>query len=372
MIWQWISRRPLLTDVALVALLLFLSIGGLVHSGSSHLAVGVVLSICGTLPLLWRRQQPLPVLAVVSVFALAMIATDTWKFPFQLAVALYTLGAAREGRNARLASAASVAAVTVALPLASNLQFGDVAARVVFLAAAFLLGDSLGSRRAYIREIEQKAARLEHERETELRRAAAEEQARIARELHDVVAHALSVIVVQAAAAADAFKSDPRLVQEPIQAVEGAARTALADLRRVLGILQHEGGYAPQPGLGSLDELLEQVRATGLVVELDVRGTAQRVPAPIDLSAYRIIQEALTNTLKHAHAKHAQVRIRYGDPLQIEIRDDGHGANGNASGSGVVGMRERVALLGGTIETASLPGGGYRIAAAIPTGQGDA
>ncbi|MGH3049170.1 MAG: sensor histidine kinase, partial [Gaiellaceae bacterium] len=239
----------------------------------------------------------------------------------------------------------------------------------VFLAAAYLLGDSVGSRRAYIREIEEKADRLEREREIETRRAAAEEQARIARELHDVVAHALSVIVVQASAAADAFDVEPRLVGEPIRSIETAARSALADLRRVLGVLQRDTDYAPQPGLARLDELLGQVRATGLEVELEVRGSAKRLPRSVDLSAYRIIQEALTNTLKHARAERARVFVRYGDSIQIEISDDGQGANGAQPGSGLVGMRERVALLGGAIETGSLPGRGYRVAASIPTGE---
>lgn len=369
MIWHWIHRRPLVVDLTLVGLLLFFSTGGLVHSGSEHLALGIALGVCETLPLLWRRQQPLPVLALVTVFALAMIATDTWKFPFQLAVALYTFAGARDNRNARAACASAIGAVAVAVGLAGSFEFGNAAAKVVFLAAAFLLGESLGARRAYIHEIEEKAARLEQERESEARRAAAEEQARIARELHDVIAHALSVIIVQASAAADAFKVDPQLVTEPISAIDGAARAALSDLRRVLGVLQHGPHYTPQPGLDRLDELIAQVRATGLEVELEIGGSVNQLPAAVELSAYRIIQEALTNTLKHAQAEHARVRVRYGAQLRIEITDDGHGPNGGSPGSGLIGMRERVSLLGGTIQTGAIPGGGYRVSASIPTGE---
>ena len=171
-----------------------------------------------------------------------------------------------------------------------------------------------------MREIEEKARRLEREREAEAQRVVAEEQSRIARELHDVVAHALSVIVVQAAAADDVFEVEPRRAREPIRAIELAARAALGDLRRVLGIIQDGAEYEPQPGLARLDSLVEQVRATGLDVALEFEGAARPLPAAVDLSAYRIVQEALTNTLKHAGAEHATVsrplrrRARAGDP----------------------------------------------------------
>jgi signal transduction histidine kinase len=244
-------------------------------------------------------------------------------------------------------------------------EAGDGFVRILFAAAAWLLGDSLRTRRSYLHELEEKAARLERERETEARRAAAEEQARIARELHDVVAHALGVIVVQAGAADDVFDTDPDRARAPIKAIDAAARTALADLRRVLGLLHAE--YSPQPGLDQLEPLVDQVRATGLDVSLRISGARRPLPAAVDLSAYRIVQEALTNVLKHAHAEHVDVRVGYGDELAVEVRDDGRASlNGNGTGNGLVGMRERVALLGGTVETGSAPGGGYRVSASIP------
>ncbi len=159
----------------------------------------------------------------------------------------------------------------------------------------------------------------------------AEEQARIGRELHDVVAHALSVIVVQAGAAEDVFEVDPALARPPIRAIDTAARAALSDLRRVLGALHANAGYEPQPGLARLDGLIDQVRATGLDVALEIEGALQPLPATVDLSAFRIIQEALTNTLKHADARHAQVRVRYGDELRLQIRDDGRGEEPGAA-----------------------------------------
>jgi signal transduction histidine kinase len=368
MIWNWLRRRPLAGDVALVALLLLLGVGAASRRDHDS-ALGIGLAIAETLPLLWRRRWPMEVLVATTAVALTMIAADVWLLPFPLAVALYTLASARSGVRTRLAGLAAIAAVALALPLASGLQFGDIAARVVFLAAAFVLGDSARSRRAYIREIEEKADRLEREREAEARRAAAEEQARIARELHDVVAHALSVVIVQAGAADDVFERDPRLAREPIRAIDAAARTALADLRRVLGLLHQDADYTPQPGLAGLDDLVAQVRATGLQVRLEIHGDARRLPAAVDLSAYRIVQEALTNTLKHARAERVRVQIDYGDALTLEVRDDGHGTgNGVAPGKGLIGMRERVALLGGTIETGPARDGGYRVAASIPAG----
>ena len=364
MIWNWLRRHPLLVDVGLVVVLLAATI--VVATHNSHRTASIVLGTIETLPLLWRRQRPLAVVVVVTAAALAIVALDLRLLPFQLAVALYTLAAISGTRTARLTGVASIAAVTVALAATGYSQFGDSAARVVFLVAAWLLGDSIGSRRAYVREIEEKAGRLEREREAEAQRVVAEEQSRIARELHDVVAHALSVIVVQAAAADDVFEVEPRLAREPIRAIELAARAALGDLRRVLGIIQDGAEYEPQPGLARLDSLVEQVRATGLDVALEFEGAARPLPAAVDLSAYRIVQEALTNTLKHAGAEHATVRVRYGDELALEIRDDGTGAADGNGGSGLVGMRERVAMLGGRVDTGPRPGGGYLVSAQIP------
>jgi signal transduction histidine kinase len=367
MIWNWLRRHPLLVDVGLVGALLALTIARSVHRGESSAAL--VLGAVETLPLLFRRRWPLEVTVVVTAAAITTVAFDYLLLPFQLAVAIYTLAASSRTRGAVLTAAASIVSMTAVLAT-SGTGFGDAAARVVFLVAAWLLGDSIRSRRAYVREIEQKAERLERERRSEARRAAAEEQARIARELHDVIAHALSVVVVQAGAAADVYEVDPTLTREPIRAIDTAARTALADLRRVLGLLEHDADYAPQPGLAGLDELVDRVRSTGLQVALQVEGAPRRLPAAVDLSAYRIVQEALTNTLKHAHAEHVHVHVRYGDTLLLEVRDDGQGsATGDGSGNGLIGMRERVALLGGTIEAGSLAGGGYHVAASIPAAE---
>jgi signal transduction histidine kinase len=368
MIWSWLRRHPRVIDIALVALFLFLGIGTAVNRGH-RVAVAAPLAALEALPLYWRRRRPGLVVVAVTSVVLASIAVGVWVIPLQLGVALYTLTAVREERRERAVGVAAIVAVGVAALAAGGLEFGAAAARVVFLIAAALLGDSIGSRRAYIREIEEKAERLEREQEIEARRAAAEEQARIARELHDVVAHALSVIVVQAGAADDAFDRDTGAARASIRSIDESARSALTDLRRVLGILHHdEPAYEPQAGLERLDTLVENVRATGLAVSLEIEGAQRPLPPSVAMSAYRIVQEALTNSLKHAHADHVRIRIRYGDRLEVDVRDDGRGATNGAAaaGRGLIGMRERVTLLGGTLAVGPDPAGGYHVRADIP------
>jgi signal transduction histidine kinase len=365
MIWNWLRRHPMLVDVGVVAFLLFATAGASFHR-AHHDVAAFVLGTIETLPLLLRRRYPVAVLAAVTGVVVVMIALDVWVIPFQLGLALYTLPANRDRRLAWRAGAASIVAVALAAGIDSDDDFGVAVAKIVFLAAAWLLGDSLGSRRAYVREIEEKADRLEREREAHARQLVAEEQARIGRELHDVVAHALSVVVIQAAAADDVFDADPGRAREPIRAIESAARSALGDLRRVLGLLHEGTPLEPQPGLERLDELVGHVRATGLEVALTFEGVPRSMPAAVELSAYRIVQEALTNTLKHADAKHASVVVRYGDLLSVEVRDDGRGVDGADEGRGLVGMRERAAMLGGTVTAGDAPGGGYLVTAELP------
>jgi signal transduction histidine kinase len=360
MIWNWLRRHPRLVDLGLVAVLLLETV--VVARHVSYSTTEFVLSVVATVALFWRRDHPVVVVAVVTALMVVTPEAGGRPLPLQLAVALYALAAAG-GAAARPVGLASI--VVSAATFVGHGQAGDGLVRILFAAAAWLLGDSLRTRRSYLLELEEKAERLERERESEARRAAAEEQARIARELHDVVAHALGVIVVQAGAADDVFDTDPARARAPIRAIDTAARTALADLRRVLGLLHAD--YTPQPGLDQLEPLVDQVRATGLDVSLRISGAPRPLPAAVDLSAYRIVQEALTNVLKHAHAERVEVRVGYGNKLAVEVRDDGQSTpNGNGSGNGLVGMRERVALLGGTVETGAAPGGGYRVAASIP------
>jgi len=285
--------------------------------------------------------------------------------PFAPAVAAYTVAVQATRRRSALAVAAAVAAMAAGSGRPSDY------ARLVFIGAAWVLGDNVRTRRAYLHELEEKAERLEREREANIQRAAAEEQARISRELHDVIAHNVSVMTVQAAAARDVFDSDPSRAREALGSIESTGRAALTELRRLLSAVRDGSPpeLAPQPGLDALDELVSRVRRSGLDVELRVEGDRPALPAALDLSAYRIVQEALTNTLKHASASRAWVDVRFGDStIDVTVRDDGIGStpNGGASGRGLVGMRERVELFGGHLDAGPRAGGGYSVSARLP------
>jgi signal transduction histidine kinase len=214
--------------------------------------------------------------------------------------------------------------------------------------------------------------RIRLDRERAASDAVAEERARIARELHDVVAHAIGVMVVQAGAARTVIDRDPAAAKTAMAEVETTGRTGLAEMRRLIGVLTADGaagGLAPQPGLAQLDELVRTVRSAGLAVEVLREGEARPLPAGVDVNAYRVIQEALTNALKHAGTAHASVRLGYrDDALDIEVADDGRGplSTGDGSGHGLVGMRERVGVFGGTLETGARPGGGFVVHATLP------
>jgi signal transduction histidine kinase len=364
MIWSWFHRHPRLVDVLLAAALVPPTLT--VTASRGPFPTAVLLTALMTVPLAFRRQRPLLVLALVTAAAALTHGTNRF-FPGPLAVAAYTVAVVLPRRVALVALAVSSTALAAVLVQRHRLGPSEVLAEIVFVVGAWSIGDAVRSRRAYVRSIEEKAERLEREREQEALRVAAEEKARIARELHDVVAHSLSVVLVQASAAEDVFESAPGQSRQALRAVSETARAALLDLRRVLGALDDDAEFAPQPQLATLPELVEQVRGTGLDVQLDIVGELRPLPAAVDLSAYRIVQEALTNTLKHAHARHATVTVRYGAELEIEVQDDGVGANGiGRSGRGLIGMRERVGMLGGSLDAGPAAGGGYAIAARIP------
>ena len=232
-------------------------------------------------------------------------------------------------------------------------------------------------RRAYYAALEGRAARLERERDAQAQIAAAAERARIARELHDVVAHNVSVMVVQADGASYALDNSPERARQALLAIASTGRQALTEMRRMLGVLRSDDGatgVAPLPGIAQLGELLEQTRATGLAVSFTVQGVPAPLPGGLALAAYRIVQESLTNTRKHGGpAASAEVLLRYcEDALTLQITDDGHGAATAADGAGhgLTGMRERVALYSGTLDAGPLPGGGYQVTARLPVVRG--
>ena len=374
-----IRRHPWWTDLLLALLLTLISVGAAVaHTRSDHSAsvLEVVLVPFTTAPIALRRYRPLAVLAVtVSAAVLILILTSQAQFPVGVLVALYTV-ASRCERPVSIRAAEWVALpITVAVIVNNGPRVGRVIPELAAFAIAWVLGDNIRTRRAYLAELEARAARLEREREEKAERAVIEERSRIARELHDVIAHNVSVMVVQASAGEELFDRDPKRARESLAAVASTGRAALAELRRLLGVIrteeEHAGAaYAPQPGIEYIEELVRQVRETGLAVQLSVLGEPRELPEGVGLCAYRIVQEALTNTLKHAGASEAQVRLRYvADALELQVLDDGRGpapVNGETSGHGLIGMRERVALFGGELSTRSRDGHGYEVRARIP------
>ena len=234
-----------------------------------------------------------------------------------------------------------------------------------------MLGRALRRRRLATAELQGRAAQLGRDREERARAAVAEERGRIARELHDVIAHSMSVIVVQAGAAEQILAHDPNRAREALRTIRRAGNDALDEMRRLLGILRQDGdelALAPQPSIARLEELLRQVRAGGLPVELVVDGQPRQLAPGVELAAYRIVQEALTNSRKHAGAAHAQVTVRYApDALELDVVDDGRAAGqGEGTGHGLVGMRERTALYGGVLEAGARPEGGFAVHARLP------
>jgi signal transduction histidine kinase len=378
-----VHSRPSGWDVLLaLAIFAFALITASHYASHHHVAAPALLYVLAagvTLPLLVRCLFPVPVLAVVVAFTttVGLNYSRGW-WPFAAIVALYTVGAHCPRRTSLRAGAAAL--VVLAAPIFyevdwSPLGWNDlalVAGRYAPLVAAWLLGAYVRTRREYLRAVEERAAQLEREQEANARRAAAEEQARIAREVHDVVAHNLSVIIVQATAADEVFASDPADAQRAVRTIGSTARRALDELRYVLGASGQRPALAPQPTLGGLDALLEQVRAAGLEVELEIVGEQRELPPALELSAYRIVQEALTNTLRHAAARHATVTLRF-DPeaVSIDVLDDGSAqpTAGGGNGRGLIGMRERVTTFGGRLEAGPDNGGGFRVSARLPVAQ---
>jgi signal transduction histidine kinase len=361
-------------DTALALVLAIPTVGGLVAEEQLEAPSWLIgpLAALTALPIAARRYRPLAVFAVTVGAWLAILLAGVDTFAPGVLVATYTLAAHCERRVALRAGVAALLVLAPASAFSSGRLQADAAIpTVVLLAAAWILGDNMRTRRAYYGELEDKAERLEREREESERRAVTEEQARIARELHDVIAHNVGVMVLQAAGAREVFDADPARAREALVAIESTGRDALAELRHLLGVAgDGSAALAPQPGLPHLEALVDQVRATGLTVDLALEGETQDVPAGVGLSAYRVIQEALTNTLRHAFASRVSVFVRRREgELEVDVLDDGAGppATASAEGRGLVGMRERVALFGGEFEAGPRPEGGFRVRARFPT-----
>jgi signal transduction histidine kinase len=392
--WSAVRSRlprldPLVADglLALVAAGLSLAQMQGFPSARDRSPLNIAFVLLQTLPLVWRRRAPFTVFAVAAAAAGVQGALELRGplFAFlALNLALYSLAAYGDRRLAIRGAAVWALLLTVRLgylivtrwPHVAISGLYDVVDDYVLLAAAWILGEGVRQRRVHAAALEDRAARLEHEREEKARQAATQERLRIARELHDVVAHSLSVIGVQAGAARLLLDTDPnpRGAREAVAAIEATANRAMAEMRRALGILRDTdasgAALAPLPGLGQLPDLLDQLQAAELPVELTVAGDPRPLPASIDLSLYRIVQEALTNALKHASATHAQVVVCYGaHDITVEVTDDGRGAAPAAErseGAGTIGMRERVALFDGELRVGPRPQGGYAVRVCLP------
>ena len=382
---RWLPASAWLFDSGLALVAAGLStaffVFDLVGSGLPRgiLALGYALALVHTLPLVARRRFPGAVLAmcVASGLAVAALGLSPIVLGVAILVAVYSV-AAYGTRWVSLAGLAAAEVGSVAVQLTpGRFQAPTVVSNALVIGAAWLLGYFVGVRRAYTARLEERTAELEQAREELARRAVTEERLRLARELHDVVAHAMSVIAVQSGVGAHVASTQPEEAAKALAAIEVTSRAALEELRRLLGVLRQDsepqGDLTPVPGLADLDSLLAEVAKAGLGVRLRVEGTPSPLPAGVDLSVYRIVQEALTNVVKHAGPARAQVTVGYRDQeVTVEVTDDGRGVGALAGdgragvGHGLIGMRERVAAFDGELEAGPRPGGGFRVAARLP------
>lgn len=382
-----VPRSPYIADTIIAVGLFVASISLVIDwqsSGAENLftrdldAVGVFLIALMTLPLVFRRAHP--VLVLIIVLAAFMLSSGL-DYPNSLAgagtlVAIHAVGSELERGRAIRIGLAVVGGVAVWTAIGASVYeavgLDDVAFVFLSGSVALYLGWEVNMRRSEVQEIEARAERAERDRQEEAKRAVDAERARIARELHDVVAHQIVVMTVQAEGAARlAQDADPR-IQDALATISDTGREGLAEMRRMVGVLRDAGEgdvLAPQPGLASIDELVTHFNEAGLPVKLSIDGDVDDLPSGVDLNAFRIVQESLTNTLKHGGpGVSASVDVSLADNvLAVEVRDDGRGAatNGNP-GHGLVGMRERVTMLGGSIDTGPADGGGFRVRATIP------
>ena len=364
-------------DVLVVLVLVAAEIKVWVVPWSGPKAVFIVCSLLWTLPLLLRRRLPFaaPVFAFAAqagaAFADPTLGAETTAF-LALLLAFWVVGAYNERTQAIAGTAIGFAALAVVARVDERLGLDQAISGMLFGGIAALIAYALQRRNKRAAELEERAARLEREREEAERVAVAEERRRIARELHDVISHSITLMTVQAGAARLLLDEDPVRAREPVLAVEETGRHALAELRRLLGAIRPEESEAltaPQPGLARLDELLGSTRRAGLPVDLEVAGEPRALPPGVDLTAYRIVQEALTNARRHAGPAHAHVVVRYGiEALELEVtrRRTSAAAPGDGGGHGLVGMRERVALYGGTLDAGPRPDGGYAVRVHLP------
>ncbi len=341
--------------------------------------ITVPLAVVAIIPLLWRRRYPFGAPAAVFLinavesFIDGRLVTFTAGTFLAVLASTFLTGLLEDRQQAFAGLVIVLAAGAVVDHNDPSQGLGDYLGLALLFSIVWIAGFVIGRRLETAAEAERRADRLELERELRAREAVAEERARIARELHDVVGHSVSVMTVQAGAVRRVLKPDQEREREALEIVEQTGREALAEMRRLVGVLrrpEEAPALAPQPSLEHLDRLVSKARESGLPVELRIEGEPAQLPPGLDLTAYRLVQEGLTNALKHARASNANVLVRYGDgEVEISVTDDGSGdGGGDSGGHGLVGMRERVSVYGGELESGPLPEGGYRLRARLPLG----
>jgi signal transduction histidine kinase len=383
-LYAWLRSHRLFVDGVLATALGLLGISQLLHGPWTQVPAWILLVSAVVV----RRRIAVTAFCIgalggaIQVAGGELLRAGPLASDIAILVLLYTVAAYRPRRASVPAllvclAGTAVAAATVWMPLdGPDRAFAQIAFADAMLSGCILLvwvlGDSMRYRRGYYAGLEDKAARLEAERHAQAKIAAAAERARIARELHDIVAHHVSVMVVQADGARYALRTDPDRAETALTAISTTGRQALTEMRRLLGVLRSAGAQnslAPVPGLGELRELLDQARAAGLEVSYTLTGTPRELPEGAELAAYRVVQESLTNTRKHGGlAATAAVTLRYEpDGLTVEVIDDGIASPGNEpAGHGLAGMRERIAMYGGTVQAGPLQGGGFGVTARLP------
>jgi len=396
--WTKINRHPLLTDTILTSALVGLAILSLFSSWELGQKVSfpmaVFLTVMLIIPLILRRYFPLAVLIfmmVVEIYYRFLLIPEFRYTAYALLFAVASAAAfgSRQWRTWVIGAFILIEMIAIMLlaivypesgwaqgtPLAQLLRY---LLNLFLFGTAWWVGELFRSRREREADLKERSEQLEIEREENARRAVLDERVRIARELHDVVAHHVSVMGIQAGAARKVLDKQPDKANEALSTIEVSSRQAISELHRLLGFLRPNNqveGVSPQPSLKYLDTLVKEIRNSGLPVEIRIIGKEQTIPESIDLSAYRIIQEALTNIVKHAGPAKATVTLKYlPDMLELDISDNGKGKTTNSEkkpgGRGIIGMKERASLHGGKLETGNMPGGGFFVRAKLPLDRG--
>lgn len=378
---RWANRRDMAFDVVLAGGLTFFGAG---FSVAQEGYAGVI-SLGMLAPLLFRRTHTAQVFAVCSGTAVLqwLAGIDLMAGNIGLLVALYAIAVYGNQKQSRFALGVGMIGVLMAVSryytgsdwkqqFTMLLTFGAVVLGV------WAIGERRRTRTLYVAQLEERAAQLEHDRDREAKLAVSNERTRIAREIHDVVAHGLSIMIVQADGGLYAADANPDQAKKALATIGDTGRASLTEMRKMLGLLKADTQAEldpdqprPQPGVSQLPELIENVRNAGLTVDFEIRGQARDLPALLGLTAYRIVQEGLTNTLKHAGpGAHTSVDLEYGrEMLTVVVTDDGRGAaaaSSNDPGHGLVGMRQRASISGGTVSAGPRAGGGYEVIARLP------